>query len=292
MNLFSRVRNWLGTDRLNVQERFELLREAVHGTMSQFYMARDRKNGHIVGLKILDLEKTRALEERFRGLNKPSEGQIAASLVHLRIVHTFEHGLTIKGEPYLVMEYLPGQGLNTLISAESPLLAGRRLTLLRQAAEAVGFVHEAGFIHRDICPRNFVVAPDAASLKLIDFGLTVPATTPFTQGGNRTGTPKYMAPEVVRRRHTDTRLDIFSLGVTAFELYAGETPWPTATVTGNAAMAHDTMPPRQLTELVPRIDPSLAEAIHRCLAPKPEQRPSTAAEFLKLIADVAPETSA
>jgi serine/threonine-protein kinase len=284
--LFSRVKTWLGTDRLNVQQRFELLREAVHGTMSQFYMARDRKTGHEVGLKILDLEKTRALEERFRGLNKPSEGEIAASLVHLRIVHTFEHGLTTRGEPYLVMEYLPGQGLNTMITAENPLLKGRRLTLLRQAAEAVGAVHDAGYIHRDICPRNFVVAPDAASLKLIDFGLSVPATAPFTQGGNRTGTPKYMAPEVVRRRPTDTRLDIFSLGVTAFELYAGETPWPTATVTGNAAMAHDTVPPRELTELVPQIDPRLAAAIHRCLAAKPEQRPITAAEFLKLLSDV------
>ena len=291
MNLFSRVKSWLGADRLNVEQRFELLREAVHGTMSQFYMARDRKSGHIVGVKILDVEKTRAVEDRSRGLGKPSEGEIAASLVHLRIVHTFEHGLTTRGEPYLVMEYLPGQGLNTLIAARSPLLEGRRLTLLRHAAEAVGAVHSAGYIHRDICPRNFVVSPEADGLKLIDFGLTVPATAPFMQPGNRTGTPKYMAPEVVRRRPTDARLDIFSLGVTAFEMYAGETPWTTATVTGKAAMAHDTVPPRQLTELAPRIDPTLAAAIHRCLAAKPEDRPASGEAFLELIEGVGPEMS-
>ena len=289
MNLFSRVKSWFGTDRLNVQERFELLREAVHGTMSQFYMARDRSNGHVVGLKILDVEKTKAVEERFRGLNKPSEGEIAASLVHLRIVHTFEHGLTTRGEPYLVMEYLPGQGLNTLIAARSPLLEGHRLTLLRHAAEALAAVHTAGYIHRDICPRNFVVAPEADALKLIDFGLTVPATAAFTQPGNRTGTPKYMAPEVVRRRPTDTRLDIFSLGVTAFELFAGETPWTTATVTGKAAMAHDTVPPRRLEELVPGIDATLAAAIHCCLAAKPEDRPATGEALLKLIEGVEPD---
>jgi serine/threonine-protein kinase len=241
-----------------------------------------------VGLKILDVEKTKVLEDRFRGLNKPCEGEIAASLVHLRIVHTFEHGLTTRGEPYLVMEYLQGQGLNTLIAARSTLLSERRLTLLRHAAEAVGAVHAAGFIHRDICPRNFVVAPDADSLKLIDFGLTVPATPPFMQPGNRTGTPKYMAPEVVRRRPTDKRLDIFSLGVTAFEMYAGETPWTTATVTGKAAMAHDTTPPLQLADLVPGVDPTLAAAIHRCLAAKPEARPATAEEFLKSIEEVGP----
>ena len=91
------------------------------------------------------------------------------------------------------------------------------------------------------------------------------------------------------RRPTVRRLDVFALGVTAFELYAGETPWTTATVTGKAAMAHDTVPPRQLTELVPRVDPVLAAAIHRCLAGKPDDRPASAEAFLKLIEGVRSE---
>ena len=109
------------------------------------------------------------------------------------------------------MEFLDGPGLNSLIIARSKLLDGNRLTLARQAAEALEAVHAAGFIHRDICPRNFVCSPDATSLKLIDFGLTVPAEKEFMLPGNRTGTPNYMAPEVVRRKPTDQRLDIYSL---------------------------------------------------------------------------------
>ncbi|MCE9545472.1 MAG: serine/threonine protein kinase [Planctomycetia bacterium] len=290
MGLFDRVKAMLGADRLNVAERFELLREAVHGTMSSFYMARDKQSGQIVGLKVLDLEKTKVFEARFQGVTKPSEGQIASALAHPRIVRTFEHGLTSDGAPYLVMEYLPGQGLNTLITGRSPQLDGQRLWIIRQGAEAVGAVHAAGYIHRDVCPRNFVVDLENESLKLIDFGLTVPATAPFMQPGNRTGTPKYMAPEVVRRRTTDRRLDVFAFGVTAFELFAGETPWPTGVTTGKAAMAHDTQPPIQLTEASPRIDPTLAAAIHRCLASKPENRPATMDEFLQLIETVQRET--
>jgi len=260
-----------------------LLREAVHGTMSNFYMARDKLSGQIVGLKILDPEKTRTFEERFRGLDKPSEGEIAMGFDHPRIVRTLEHGLTTDDEPYLVMEYLEGQGLNTLISAESELLLRRGVELLRDAAEATAFVHKTGYIHRDICPRNFVVSLTGDSLKLIDFGLTVPATTPFMQRGNRTGTPRYMAPEVVRRRTTDQRLDVFSFGVTAFETLALRPPWPSV-VTGQDAMTHDSQPPADLRELRPDIDPDLADAIHRCIEPDPQRRLPSIQHFLEIIA--------
>ena len=124
--------------------------------MSKFYMARDRETGEIVGLKILDKEKTAAFEARFRGLNKPSEGEIAVQLQHPQIVRTFRHGMTTKGEQFLVMEFLDGPGLNSLIIGRHPDWPARELTFLRQAAEALAAVHEAGFIHRDICPRNFV----------------------------------------------------------------------------------------------------------------------------------------
>ena len=89
--------------RIDVAERFELLREAISGTMSSFYMARDRKTGKTVGLKILDPEKTEAFEARFKVLKKPSEGQIAMSLNHPRIVETLEAGTTKDGKQYLVV---------------------------------------------------------------------------------------------------------------------------------------------------------------------------------------------
>jgi eukaryotic-like serine/threonine-protein kinase len=278
-----------GATKVNVRSRFELLREAVSGTMSNFYMARDRSTKEVVGLKILDLEKTAALESRFVGISKPKEGEIALAMVHPRIVRTIEHGMTTEGEQYIVMEFLDGPGLNSLIVGRNPQLDGRRVTLLRQAAEAISAVHRAGYIHRDICPRNFVVSKDCESLKLIDFGLTVPATPPFMQPGNRTGTANYMAPEVVRRRPTSQRLDIFAFGVTAYELCAFELPWPRGA--GQAAMAHGSTEPTDIRKFCPRIDPKLQRAIEACLESEPEKRPASMEDFLKMIKGVEHENA-
>src|SRR3990172_7367553 len=189
MSLTTFFKSILEGGKVDIASRYEILREAVSGTMSDFHMARDRETEQIVGLKILDKKKTEALEARFRGLQKPSEGEIACAINHPRIVNTYSHGTTTNDEQFLVMEFLDGPGLNSLIIGRSKLLDGNRLTLARQAAEALEAVHEAGYIHRDICPRNFVCNKDATSLKLIDFGLTVPAEKEFMLPGNSTGTP-------------------------------------------------------------------------------------------------------
>ena len=156
--------------------------------MSKFYMARDLRNDKIVGLKILDIGKTAAFEARFKG-KKPAEGEIAMKLKHPRIVETYEHGSTTDGAAYLVMEHLDGADMNSLLVGHDRRLEGNRLRLLRQAAEALAAVHAAGFIHRDISPRNFFVSKDGKSLKLIDFGLSVPAEPAFMQAGVRVGDP-------------------------------------------------------------------------------------------------------
>jgi serine/threonine protein kinase len=285
MGLFDRFKSLLDS-KLNVEQRYELLREAVSGTMSSFYMARDRKTGEVVGLKILDPSKTDFFESRFKGLSKPSEGEIAMQLNHPRIVKTLGYGVTNRGEFYVLMEYLDGPGLNALIKDRSPKLVRSRLTLVRQMAEALGVVHRAGFIHRDICPRNFICSADATELKLIDFGLTVPATKEFMQPGNRTGTPNYMAPEIVRRRPTDQRLDIFSLGVTCFQVLTFELPWPSQDTTGKAAMLHDTKEPLDIRELRADLHPKLARVIMECLAKQPSDRPQSAEEMLRAISDL------
>jgi len=271
--------------KVDVFARYEILREAVSGTMSKFYKARDRETNDIVGLKVLDAEKTKHLESRFKGLNKPTEGEIASSIDHPRVVKTLSYGLTVKNEQFLVMEFLDGPGLNSLIIGRYQQLEDNRLVLLRQAAEAVGAVHEAGFIHRDVCPRNYVVDRSAKSLKLIDFGLTVPATAPFMQPGNRTGTPNYMAPEIVRRRATDQRVDIYSFGASAYEMFTYKLPWQRGT-DGQAAMSHGTEEIPPLTKTCPGIDPRLSRAIMRCLQPDPNDRPPNMQTFLNMIRSV------
>jgi serine/threonine-protein kinase len=255
--------------------------------MSQVYMARDRKADRIVALKILDPEKTAFFEGRFKGLNKPSEGEIAVQFDHPNIVKTFEHGLTTDGSQYLVMEYLRGSGLNSVLMMKDGSLDGRRVDFIRQAATALQTVHEAGFIHRDVCPRNLLFADEGETLKLTDFGLTVPAKGAFLQPGNRTGTPNYMAPELVRRRPTSHTLDVFAFGVTIYELCTGELPWMSGD-TGQAAMTHDT-PPTPITDYRPQIQPALAEAIHACLIGDPDQRCESMEVFLKSIEDIESE---
>jgi len=281
MGLLDRLKSVLRLKRVDIRERFELLREGIAGTMSKFYMARDRKTGQIVGLKILDPKKTALVEERFKGLNKPSEGEIAVLFDHPYIVKTFEYGVTTDGCQYLVMEYLGGPGLNTVLATRAPLLEGNQVRYIRQAAEAVDVVHKAGFIHRDICPRNLILTEDFQTVKLTDFGLSVPATPPFMQPGNRTGTPNYMAPELVRRFPTDQRIDVFSFGVTAYEICTYELPWPRGS-TGLAAMTHD-QPPTDIRKYRPTIHPRLAEAIHWCIQPDPRHRCPSMERFLQAI---------
>ena len=278
-----------GKGKLNYRKKYDLLQAAISGTMSQVYKARDRDTGQLVALKILDKKKTDAIEARFKGpqykgARKPTEGEIAMMFDHPYIVKTLDAGLTTSGEQYIVMEYLEGTGLNNVLMVQEDLMAGARVDFLRQVAEALDVVHEKGFIHRDICPRNLLFVGDFNVLKLTDFGLSVPNKPPFTDPGNRTGTANYMAPELVRRRNTDHRLDIFSFGVTAFELCTRELPWPRGD-SGNAAMTHDQQP-ASIFDFRPTINKTLAKAIHACIEPDISKRLTDIKQFIKMLAKV------
>lgn len=271
--------------KVNVSKRFEVMRRGVSGTMSQFFMAKDRETEKVIGLKVADPEKTAPFEDRFRELKKPPEGRIAVEIEHPHVVTTYEYGLTTEGKSYVLMEYIKGKGLHKLLYDRESILEGRRLKLIRQMAESISAVHKAGFIHRDICPRNFICAPDCESLKLIDFGLTLPDQEAFHQPGNRTGTPLYMAPEIIRRRHTDHRVDIFAFGVTAYQTCTYELPWPVTDTTGLAALSHDTHAPEDIHHYRPRLNKRLGAAIMKCIEAQPSDRFKTMDDFLDEIRD-------
>jgi serine/threonine protein kinase len=277
------TRFFRGKPRVDLWRRYERMRESVTGTMSQFYKVREIGTGEVRGLKIIDSEKSGPVEGRYRGLNKPGEGEIGSRITGPNIAKTLEWGESTAGESYILMEFIPGTVLHTVLSAREPLPPAQRLDLVRQAAKALATVHNAGFIHRDVCPRNLMLCPDGR-LMLFDFGLTVPDTPAFLQPGNRIGTPSYMAPEVVRRHPIDKRLDIFSFGVTAYEICTLDMPWPRASG-GKAALRHDS-PPRDIREFWPEIPPALATAIMACIAAQPDQRPPSLEKFLERIANV------
>ena len=293
MGIFSKLfgGNKLGVSRLDVAKRFQLDRQSTAGTMSTFRVAKEIGTGKLFGIKFLDTEKTEYFKNRFKGLKKPTEGEIAMLFKHPLIVETFEYGKTVSGQEYILMEYLAGTGLDYLLRQKDKSAFGpHRMKLIRQMAKSLQVVHDAGFIHRDVCPRNFICNKDVSSLKLIDFGLTVPDEPAYRKPGNRTGTPQYMAPEIVRRRATDHRLDVFAFGVTVYRMLAFQHPWGTTDTTGTTALAHDSRSATPITDCVPDLDPTLAKAVMQCIAVNPDERPATFNKFLALIRDVKHET--
>lgn len=276
---------------LDVSARFRLDRHAFTGTMSKFHVAQEIGTNKLYGLKFLDEEKTEYFNARFKGLKKPSEGEIAMQIHHPNIVETYEYGVTTTGDEYIMMEYINGPGLDVSIRKRDASLFPNRIKLIREMAAAIQSVHEHGFIHRDVCPRNFICFNDFSWLKLIDFGLTVPDLPPYRMPGNRTGTPQYMAPEIVRRRATDRTLDVFAFGVTVYRLLTFEHPWGSTDTTGMAALAHDTSEVTQIHKHRPKLNKKLANAIHKCLEIDPARRMPSCKMFLSAIRGVEKEES-
>ena len=276
--LFGGKKNGRGSGpRIDIGKRFDLLNRTGQGSMSKVWRARDRQLGRIICLKLLDKTKTAQFEARFKGLQRPNEGVICAGLRHKNIVQTFEHGTTTEGEPFLVMELVEGMGLNFLVETKSPQLNGNRIGYLIQVADGLEYLHSQGYLHRDICPRNIMVTKDG-EVKLIDFGLAIPNRGEFLRPGNRTGTPNYLAPEVVRRSATDSRVDMFALGVTAYEVFTHTLPWEKAQSL-QTLLSHMNSTGRDPKEVVPDMDQPTRAFLMKCIERDREARFQTPAEF-------------
>src|SRR5580704_10756859 len=131
MGLLDFLKTKVNNSRVDLSKRYAFQREAVSGTMSKFYKAKDLRTGRIVGLKVLDRERTAAFEDRFRGLSKPSEGELGMTLKHPLLVETLEYGTTLEGTPYIALEYIDGPDFNSLIIARDAVLDGNRALFIR-----------------------------------------------------------------------------------------------------------------------------------------------------------------
>ena len=264
----------------NIAKRFELSGKTGQGSMSKVYRAYDREIGRNVCLKVLDKEKTKVFEARFskQGLKKPGEGEICMTLRHDNIVRTYEHGLTTDGSPYLVMEWVEGYGLNYLVETRNAQLNGNRVNYLAQLCDAVQYMHDTKFLHRDLCPRNIMI-DNGGVLKLIDFGLTIPYTPEFCQPGNRTGTADYLAPEIIKRRATDHRVDLFALGVTAFEVFTHALPWERSPSSEETLRRHLNTPARSAKDVNPNLDAEVTALLAKAVERDPMARFSSAKAF-------------
>lgn len=262
----------------DVAKRFDLRGRTGQGSMSKVFQAYDRELGRTVCLKLLDKEKTATFEGRFKGLNKPTEGEICIQLKHPNLVTTYEHGITTKGEPYLVMEWIDGYGMNFLVETKSEKLKTHAFDYLIQMSEALAYMHQQKYLHRDICPRNAMINKDGV-LKLIDFGLTIPYKPEFCRPGNRTGTADYLAPELIKRQTTDHRIDLFALGVTAFEIFIGALPWERAASSEETLRRHMNTDSRDPRPLRPGLPEGLYRLLEKAVARDRDMRFQTAMEF-------------
>lgn len=262
---------------IDVKKRFELIARTGQGSMSKVWRARDKSLGRMVCVKLLDREKTAKFEARFIGMMRPMEGAVCASLRHKNIVQTFEYGLTTDKEQYIVMELIDGMGMNFLIETRNPGLEKNRINYLVQMADGVEYIHNQGYLHRDICPRNVMVNQEGV-VKIIDFGLAVPDLPIFRKPGNRTGTPNYLAPELIKRISTDHRVDLFALGVTAYETFTAQLPWE-KTQSLQTLMSHMNSPGKNPKEIRPELDDKVVKFLQKAIERDPKDRFQTAAEF-------------
>ena len=263
--------------RTNIKQRFDLIGRVGQGSMSKVWRARDNMTGKVIALKILDREQTRKFEARFVGLKKPREGDVAIDLEHPNIVETYDYGLTTDGLQFLVMEFVEGYSLSYYVDVQNAVMKANRLRFMIELGDAVAYLHDRNFIHRDICPRNVIITEDL-HVKLIDFGLVVPNTPEFRKPGNRTGTANYMAPELIRRQPTDQRIDVFSYAVTCYEMCSRHLPWE-AGKSLEAILQHLNSPPADIRQFAPDLDERIAATIMRGIEVDREVRWHSAREM-------------
>src|SRR3954467_9982847 len=229
--------------------------------------------------------------ERFR-----REAEAAASLRSPHTINLYDFGVSQDGTFFLVMELLDGLDLETLIERYGPVPADRAVHLLRQACESLAEAHTRGLVHRDIKPSNIFTCRmglDVDFVKVLDFGLVKAVgdrdreATLLTAPDATTGTPAYIAPEVVRGdRVPDHRVDIYTLGCVGYWLLTGRLVFQAANAIQMMFQHANSppVPPSQRSEL--DIPPALDRVILDCLAKEPDDRPSNATELSQLLAGV------
>lgn len=256
-----------------------LIRRLGRGGMADVYLAKQGSLNRNIALKILkpDLAKDESYVRRFR-----QEAQAAANLVQANIVQIYEVGEN-EGFHYIAQEYVQGRNLRQYLARHGSVEPVMAINVIRQCAMALQKAGELHVIHRDIKPENIMLSTKG-EVKITDFGLARinnnASQQALTQIGITMGTPLYMSPEQVEGGSVDQRSDIYSLGVTAYHMLAGNPPFD-----GDNALAiavqHVKDEPAALASLRPDVPVELCEIIGRMMAKKPADRPSDAKQLLK-----------
>ncbi|MBS0374934.1 MAG: protein kinase [Proteobacteria bacterium] len=255
---------------------YKPIKELCRSNRALLFLATSEEVSESVVLKI---HRHRAVDgfsdvERERFLR---ECRLLSQMNHRSIAYVYDFGITDECH-WLALEYFPCGSLKARLA--HPLAEAETLGYVRQVAEALGAIHEAGFVHRDLKPSNVMLRADD-SLALIDFGLARPALrdSAVTARNVRVGSPSYMAPEQIEGLPPDHRCDLYALGVLFYELLTGSLPFNAETVPEILALHLRARPPR-LPKPYARYQPLLDSL----LAKRPPDRPASAAAFLEALA--------
>ncbi len=262
-----------------LNNRYQLLERLGTGGMATVYRARDTLLDRYVSIKILRQDEGRApgFDQQFQ-----NEARAAANLSHPNIVTVYDYGVD-QGESFIVMEFVPGTDLKSLLRKKGRFSVEEGIPLMVQACAGIGYAHRAGLVHCDVKPHNMLVTPDNR-LKVTDFGIARALAT--LSPGERTdvvwGSPQYYAPEQAAGHAPSPASDVYSLGVVTYEVLTGTLPF-TASTAEELAHLHLEAKPIPPSEYLPDIPPSLEEIILKVLSKEPSARYRTADQLGRVL---------
>jgi serine/threonine-protein kinase len=262
-----------------LNKRYKLLQPIGQGGMSVVYKAQDLSLGRLVAVKVLRETLTADTEflARFQ-----QEARNAANLAHPNIVTVHDFGKD-GARYYIVMEYIEGKDLKSLIKDDGPFPVERAVDFAVQTCAGVGYAHRAGLVHCDIKPQNLLITDDGR-VKITDFGIARALST--IRPGEMTdvvwGSPQYYSPEQAAGEHPTPASDVYSIGVVMFEMLAGRLPFVASTQQA-LAMMHLREEPPLLSMFNPQVPEALERIIHKVLAKEPSARYRTADQLGRIL---------
>ncbi|HHN75153.1 MAG TPA: serine/threonine protein kinase [Acidobacteria bacterium] len=239
------------------------------GGMGQVYRADDLSLGQPVALKFLPAEFVADPSrcERFR-----AEVRLARKVTHPNVCRVHDLG-EVDGQPFISMELVEGGDLGSLLRRIGRLSTDKGVDIARQLCAGLAAAHEKGVLHRDLKPSN-VMIDETGRVRITDFGLAA-VSGEIGSDDVRSGTPAYMAPEVLAGREVTERSDIYSLGLVLYEIFTGKRAFAGKSV-AELSRAQRESAPTDVSELAPDADPEVIEVLGWCLETEPERRPATA----------------